>query len=170
MPSSFANTISAPKPILALILGLVLLMLASLQTGCGPREVKIATGAWPWVPTSMEVHGLSRFMVQDDEEILSLRVEFLDQDGDPAKYPGLLRIEIDPAGPNKSAESEVNFDLSDPEVNQMYWDHVSSTYRFKLTPDWDEPPLPSTAIRIRVFATLEGAPELNGGITLRRGR
>lgn len=167
MPTPSAIIILASKIISA---ALALTLVGGLQTGCGPREVKIATGAWPWVPTSMEVHGLSRFMVQDGEEILSLRVEFLDQDGDPSKYPGLLRIEIDPAGPNKSAESEASFDLSDPEVNQRYWDHVSSTYRFQLSPDWDEPPLPSTAIRVRVLAALEGAPELDSGVTLRRGR
>ena len=166
MSTSSANIISALKRTCAL----ALLLWGVLQIGCGPREVKIATGAWPWVPTSMNVHGLSRFMIQDDEEILSLRIEFLDQNGDPSKYPGTLRIEVDPAGSDEASEWEASFDLSDPEINQMYWDHVSSTYRFRLTPDWEEPPLPSTAIRIRVLANLEGAPELTGGITLRRGR
>ena len=147
-----------------------LLLLATLQVCCGPREVKIATGAWPWVPTSVELHGLSRFMVQNEEEILSLRVEFLDQDGDPAKYPGLVRIEIDPDGSNENVEIDFEFDLGDPDVNREHWDHVSSTYRFRLTPDWEEPPLASTAIRVRVIGTLEGAPDLSSGITLRRGR
>ena len=165
MPSLFANIV-APKSILLLVLS----TFASLQVSCGPREVSIATGAWPWVPTSMELHGLSRFMIQNEEEILSLRVEFLDQDGDPTKYPGSLRIEIDPAGPDEDAESKYEFDLSDPRVNKEHWDHVSSTYRFLLTPEWDEAPLASTAIRIRATATLEGAPDLDNGITLRRGR
>ena len=166
MSTPFANIVFVSK----LSFALSLLLLVSVQPGCGPREVSIATGAWPWVPTTMELHGLSRFMIQDGEEILSLRVEFLDQDGDPTKYPGLLRIEIDPAGPNKGEESDFEFDLSDPEVNQQHWDHVSSTYRFRLTPEWDEAPLASTAIRIRVISTLEGAPDLFSGITLRRGR
>jgi hypothetical protein len=166
MSITFSNIIFASK----LVLTLVLLLAAGFQAGCGPREVNIATGAWPWVPTTMELHGLSRFMIQDEEEILSLRVEFLDQDGDPAKYPGRLEVQIDPAGPDKDAESNFDFDLSDPEVNREYWDHVASTYRFRLTPEWDEPPLASTAIRIRVTATLEGAPTLSSGITLRRGR
>ena len=148
----------------------VLLMPIVLHVGCAPHEVNVATGAWPWVPVGIEVHGLSRFIVQDDEEILSLRVEFLDQDGDPTKYPGLIRIEVDPAGSDKDVERTFEFDLGDPEVNRENWDHVSSMYRFLLSLDWDEPPLASTAIRVRVFAALEGAPDLSGGITLRRGQ
>ena len=166
MPTTFSYPIFASK----FAVTLTLLLTALFQVSCGPREVSIATGAWPWVPTRMELHGLSRFMMQDGEEILSLRVEFIDQDGDPTKYPGRLEIQIDPAGPNKDAETDFDFDLSDPEVNREHWDHVASTYRFRLTPEWDEPPLASTAIRIRVTATLEGAPTLSSGITLRRGR
>ena len=147
-----------------------LLLPILIHSGCAPREVSVATGAWPWVPVGLEVHGLSRFIVENDEEILSLRVEFLDQDGDPTKYPGVVRIEVDPAGSDNDSERDFEFDLGDPEVNHENWDHVSSMYRFRLSPDWDEPPLASTAIRVRVFATLEGAPDLSGGMTLRRGQ
>ena len=155
---------------LKLLFTALLLLSTIAHVGCAPREVSVATGAWPWVPVGLEVHGLSRFIVEKDEEILSLRVEFLDQDGDPTKYPGMVRIEVDPAGSDKNSERDFEFDLGDPEVNEENWDHVSSMYRFRLSLDWDEPPLASTAIRVRVSATLEGAPDLSGGMTLRRGQ
>ena len=98
-----------------------------------------------------------------------MRVEFLDRDGDPTKFPGTLVIEVDPEGLPDEEERSFSFDLEDMQTNAEYWDHVTSMYRFKLTVDWSDPPLPSTPIRIRVEASVPNQPSLSDGITIRRG-
>ena len=127
------------------------------------------SGSWPWMPNAVELHGLSRFIATEDAEILSLRVEFLDQDGDPTKFPGEVVILITPDFASDSEKRRYNFDLSNLEINERYWDRVTSTYRFKIESSWEEPPLPSTPIRVQLKARLGEGPELKAGITLRRG-
>ena len=127
------------------------------------------SGSWPWVPNSVELHGLSRFIATEDSEVLSLRVEFLDMNGDSTKFPGEVVILVIPEFAPDSEKRRYNFDLSDLEVNERYWDRVTSTYRFKLESSWEEPPLPSTPIRVQLEARLADGQELNAGITLRRG-
>ena len=135
----------------------------------GCQKPQLYSGPWPWMPSEVELHGLSRFILSEDSEVLSLRVEFLDPDGDPTKFPGQVAFTIDPESAPDSEERRFSFDLSDLEVNERHWDRVTSTYRFKLEPDWEQPPLPSSRIRVRISATLEDGPPLQTGITLRRG-
>ena len=127
------------------------------------------SGTWPWVPNAVELHGLSRFIATEDTEFLSLRVEFLDQNGDPTKFPGEVVILVTPEFASDSEKRRYNFDLSELEVNERYWDRVTSTYRFKLESSWEEPPLPTTPIRVQLEARLGDGQELDAGITLRRG-
>lgn len=145
------------------------LLLACLVTGCGPTRSGLTGDNWPWGPTTLEIHGLSRFMEVDGEERLSLRIEFLDRDGDPVKFPGQLEIEVDPEGSFEEEERSFSFDLEDLKVNARYWDHVTSTYRFMLDMDWTEPPLPSTPIRVRAIANIPDQGTLANGITIFRG-
>ena len=145
------------------------LTLGSALTLSACQKPQRYIGSWPWVPNAVELHGLSRFMTTDDTEYLSLRVEFLDPDGDPTKFPGELVILITPDLAPDSEKRRFNFDLSDLEVNERYWDRVTSTYRFKLESSWEEPPLPSTPIRVQLKARLGDGPDLKAGMTLRRG-
>lgn len=138
-------------------------------TSCDSPGRGLTGDDWPWGATALEIHGLSRFLHRDGEEILSVRVEFLDKDGDPTKFPGLLEIDVDPEGILDEEERTFRFDLSDLKVNAEYWDHVTSTYRFQLQPNWDEPPLPSTPIRVRAIATISGEGRLSDGVTVHRG-
>lgn len=146
-----------------------LLMLGSVLALAACQKPQRTFGSWPWAPSAVELHGLSRFIASEDAEILSLRVEFLDPDGDPTKFPGELVILITPDLAPDSEKRRFNFDLSDLEVNERYWDRVTSTYRFKLESSWEEPPLPSTPIRVQLKARLGDGPDLKAGMTLRRG-
>ena len=151
-----------PAPsVLLLILGST-----ALLTAC--QKPVLYKGSWPWMPSEVEIHGLSRFIISEDEELLSLRVQFLDPDGDPAKFPGQVRFTIDPESAPDSEERRFSFDLSDLKINEEHWDRVTSNYRFKLDPQWEAPPLPSSPILVRVVATLDNGPELRTAITLRR--
>lgn len=145
------------------------LLLQAVPIGCSSPRQGLVGDDWPWGPTEVEIHALSRFIQRDDEEILSVRAEFRDRDGDPTKFPGSVMIEVDPEGLPDEEEREFTFDLTDVKTNAEYWDHVTMMYRFTLKPDWDEPPLPSTPIRIRIKATWDGHPDLLDGITVRRG-
>ena len=151
-----------------LLLPLLLICGSSLAlTAC--QKPQISSGPWPWMPSGVELHGLSRFIVTEDEEVLSLRIEFLDPDGDPTKFPGELDITVNPEPALDSMKRRFTFDLSDLKVNERHWDRVTSTYRFKLDMTWEEPPLPNTLIRVQVKARSEGGPDFKAGITLRRG-
>lgn len=148
---------------------MLLLILGStaLLTAC--QKPVLYKGSWPWMPSVVELHGLSRFIISEDMELLSLRVEFLDPDGDPVKFPGQVRFTIDPESAPDSEKRRFSFDLSDLKVNEQYWDRVTSNYRFKLDTQWEEPPLPSSPILVRVVATVDNGPELRAALTLRRG-
>jgi hypothetical protein len=143
-----------------------LLMLA-FQAGClGPQRP--VEGVWPWVPTEVEFHRLSRFVNRDGVELLSLRVEFRDVDGDPVKFAGTVLFKIEPESTLKQ-DWRFSFDLSNLKINAEHWDHVTSTYRFELKVGWDDPPLPDTGIRVQVSADSPETGLLEAGITVRRG-
>lgn len=161
-PQAFHSTIFGSAAVLGF---LIMLSFA----GCDSSRRGLSVGTWPWGPSEVEIHALSRFLKHHDEELLSVRVEFRDQDGDPTKFPGTLVIEVDPEGLPDEEERTFSFDLSDLKVNAEYWDHVTLMYRFELRADWSEPPLPSTPIRVRVIATIQDQPSLTDGFTVRRG-
>ncbi len=139
--------------------------LGSVACESGPRGV--SSTVWPWAPVGVEFHGLSRFVERNDVELLSLRLEFIDVDGDPVKFPGMVTFEVDP-------ETEIDetwtfeYDLSDLDENAVHWDRVTSTYRFELEVGWGDPPLPGTPIRVRVEAQSSETGGLKAGITVRR--
>ncbi len=147
---------------------LLLWATALLLANPGCQNSVVTNATWPWMPSQVELHGLSRFMLDADEELLSLRVLFTDGEGDPTKFPGLVTFTIIPESNLDSQKRTIEFNLADPEVNQLHWDRVTMTYRFKLDLEWSQPPLPGTPIRVRVLATLPGGAVFSSGITLRR--
>ena len=151
------------NPLIALT-GLWMLL---VQGGCLHPRAQIQ-GTWPWVPTAVEFHKLSRFVDRDGLELLSLRVEFLDVDGDPVKFSGTVLFKVEPESTLKD-DWRFSFDLSDLKTNAMHWDHVPSTYRFELDVGWDDPPLPETSIRVQISADSAETGLLEAGVTVRRG-
>ena len=146
------------------LLGLVLLL-----SGCGGGvNRQVPEGVWPWAPAEVKFHQLSRFLERDGVEILSLRIEFRDAEGDPVKFPGTVIIEVSPQ--NTLDESwTFTFDLSDLKTNASFWDHVTSTYRIELEIDWDDPPLPNTEIMVRISADSPETGLLSNSISAWRG-
>lgn len=135
--------------------------------GCESRPRGVASNLWPWAPVAVEFHDLSRFVDRNGVELLSLRLEFRDVDGDPVKFPGMVTLEVDP-------EIEIDetwtfeYDLGQLDINATHWDRVTSTYRFELEVGWTDPPLPGTPIRVRVEAESSETGRLEAGITVRR--
>ena len=146
---------------------LAALWMLVLQAGCLNTPPRIQ-GAWPWVPTDVEFHKLSRFVDRDGIELLSLRVEFRDVDGDPVKFSGTVLFKVEPESTLKD-DWRFSFDLSDLKTNAVHWDHVTSTYRFELDVGWDDPPLPETSIRVQISADSPETGLLEAGVTVRRG-
>ena len=99
--------------------------------------------------------------------MLSLRLEFIDVDGDPAKFPGSVTFEVDPET-DLDETWTFEYDLGVLDENAIHWDHVTSTYRFELEVEWEDPPLPDTPIRVRVNADSSETGQLQAGITVRR--
>ena len=146
------------------------LLLASLVTACGGAvNRKVPDGVWPWAPTEVALHKLSRFVERDGVEVLSLRIEFLDAEGDPVKFPGQLAIRVAPENSLNKSWS-YSFDLSDLGTNARFWDHVTSTYRIEIEVGWDDPPLPNNDIQIRVSADSAETGVLTTSMVTWRGR
>ena len=138
------------------------------MAAAGCQKSVVSNANWPWMPTEVELHGLSRFILDSDQELLSLRVAFTDAEGDPTKFPGVVSFTVIPESTLDSQKRTFSFDLSESEVNQRHWDRVTMTYRFKIDAQWSQPPLPGTPIRVRVLATLPSGVVFSSGITLRR--
>lgn len=143
------------------------LLFAVLAIGC-EDQLRQSRGIWPWAPTEVRFHRLSRFLDRDGVELLSLRVEFLDRDGDPVKFSGDVMFKVEPDSTLRE-DWRFSYDLSDLKVNARHWDHVTSTYRFEIEVGWDDPPLPETRIRVRITADSPETGQLEAGITVRRG-
>ena len=163
--SSYPSTMSLrPSSFRLALTGLLVL---AFQTGClGPQRP--IEGVWPWVPTEVEFHRLSRFIDREGVELISLRVEFLDVDGDPVKFAGTVLFKIEPESTLRQ-DWRFNFDLSNLEVNAVHWDHVTSTYRFEFEVGWDDPPLPDTSIQVQISADSPETGLLEAEIMVRRG-
>lgn len=148
-------------------LALTGLLVLVFQTGClGPQRP--IEGVWPWVPTEIEIHRLTRFIDRDGVELLSLRVEFLDADGDPVKFAGTVLFKIEPESTLRQ-DWRFSYDLSNLKVNAVHWDHVTSTYRFEFEVGWDDPPLPETLIEVQISADSPETGLLEAHINIRRG-
>ena len=149
---------------------IALIVLLLLTAGCAPSiNRRVPDGPWPWVPTEVSFHKLSRFIERDGVEQLSLRIEFHDAEGDPVKFPGQILIRVTPENTLDQSWT-YTYDLSDLQTNAEYWDHVTSTYRFELEIGWDDPPLPSNDIQIRISADSPETGPLTASMITWRGR
>ena len=106
----------------------------------GPTPRLVAeedTGAWPFWPTSLRIHPLTRLAIdtQTRQTIIEVRLEFLDPQQHTTKGVGQVRIDLATTG-NAAASSPPlatwSWDLRDPSVNRTLYDDVTRTYLLRL--------------------------------------
>lgn len=98
---------------------------------------EVETGQWPFWPTSLRVHPLTRLAVdtRTGQAIIEVRLEFLDPDQHTTKGVGQVRIDL--ATSNTAADSSPpiatwTWDLRDRSVNSALYDEVTRTYLLRL--------------------------------------
>lgn len=88
----------------------------------------VSANEWPFVPTTIRVHPLSRITVDATGlRRVELRIECRDAEGDSVRTIGLAAIRL-----GDGSVSEEALDLNDMRVNQETWDRVTRTYRQTL--------------------------------------
>jgi len=109
---------------------------------------------WPYWPTSMRVHPLSRVIRADAESpfgVLDLRLEASDADGIDGRAVGTITIELVARGRNaEPTRFEWTVDLADPAVNRRLFDTVTRTYHIRREFEWTASPAPGTMLQLNV--------------------
>lgn len=132
-------------------LTLTILLCCSLQ-GCSqrPGTGRIASGTttadWPFAPTSIRIHPISRIKMdrESGDAVVQARVELLDPDGFPTRGLGTLSLTLSGQsddGVMLMSQTQWECDLDDLELNRQYYDEVTRTYLIKLelSPRMDVP-------------------------------
>lgn len=144
----------------AKLLGAAVLAISPAIWGCTANRDSTPLGAgaidWPFRPSTVSIHPLSRADSDGADRSLLVMVEFQDQDGDPVKAIGRLLIEVScSVADPKNASFE--FDLFDQATNRRLFDPVTQTYRLRLERPWNTPPSPGSTVSIA--AALEVSPQ-----------
>lgn len=115
--------------------------------------------AWPFWPTSMRFHPLTRAVHEGsaNELVIEARIEFLDSDGETSKAAGQLTLQLyadvqSPSGPD--ALRTWNQDLRDLSINRQRYDDITRTYLFRL--EMDQTELPQGAQLRAFFLSIDG--------------
>jgi len=92
---------------------------------------------WPFWPQQMRVHPLSQFVKdrQTGTLLLEVRIEYSDAYGHVCKAYGEVVIALRDADPSHFDEKEIGSwaeDLTDLELNRVFFDDVTGTYLFRL--------------------------------------
>lgn len=149
-------------------------LMAAALTGCrGGRVLSGGTG-WPFAPASLRVHPLTHVALPrvnaplagapttaEQGAILEVYIELLDVDGFDTRGVGELRVQVSSRGDASLPNLEWTVDLRELDVNRMYFDWVTRTYRLPLVLDWPRPPRGGVAV-VEASLTLEGSGTLRG--------
>ena len=133
------------------------------------RSASQETVRWPYWPTSMRIHPLTRLVTDADSgrTFIEARIEFFDRDTHTTKGCGQLRIDlydlsgVTPRGPLATWE----MDLSDPATNLERYDDVTRTYLFTLDTELEE--LPAGPELRAYFLSADGRPLKEDQLRLR---
>ncbi len=131
--------------------GLCLCTALLIQAGCaststrrdpslGPVSVPVGTvndTGWPFWPNGMRIHPLTQFVNdrQTGELMIEARVEFTDPYGHTCKAFGQIELALHDADPeefNADPAGTWPEDLTDLELNQIYFDDVTGTSLLRL--------------------------------------
>lgn len=144
----------------ARVLAAAMLVMSPVLLGCPAKRDASPLGAgsiaWPFRPTSVSIHPLTRADSDGADRSVLAMVEFLDQDGDPVKAIGRLVIEVRCTAADPT-EASFDFDLFDQTTNRRLFDPVTQTYRLRLERPWTTPPSPGSTVVIA--AMLEVSPD-----------
>ena len=116
------------------------------QTPLSPRGKRAndlnVTAIWPFWPTSMSIHPLTRLTTeaQTGRTILEARVEFLDSQGNRSKAVGQMTLALYNLNDRAMPIHVWSQDLLDPGRNQQHFDIVTRTYLMRLELDPDKFP------------------------------
>lgn len=130
--------------------------------GCETIDLKggrtgdgVAADRWPFAPVSMRVSPFTsvRALEGDGGAELDLKVELLDQVGDPTKGVGEFRFELYAAGPNvelspRSPLYSWRASIATIKQNQAHYNATLRTYEFRLAMR----SVPEGQTPLRVFA------------------
>ncbi|MHC4947152.1 MAG: hypothetical protein ACYTG1_02665 [Planctomycetota bacterium] len=128
----------------------LLAALATLPAGCldaVPRDLGLqdpepppAGATWPYWPTHLRIHPLTRLAPAPDSTslVIEARVEFFDADDHTTRGVGRVRFALHEAGRSPELSLPIAswiHDLRDAAVNERHFDDVTRTYLFRLEID-----------------------------------
>ena len=138
--------------------------------GCTPRDNRqtpvsprgsaangvAVTAIWPFWPTSMSIHPLTRLTTEEQtgRAILEARVEFLDSQGNRSKAVGQMSLALYNADNRAQPVHVWSQDLLQPARNQQHFDVVTRTYLLRL--ELDPKTFPETAELRASFNSVDG--------------
>lgn len=147
-------TVFALQAVQSRRIGLVLCLCAGLltQAGCVTNGSGVGTGShaammtdggqaidtgWPFWPRRMRVHPLSQFVTDraTGKLLIEARIEFSDGYGHTCKAFGQIVIALHDADRSQFTAQEIAKwpeDLTDLDLNEVYFDDVTGTYLFRL--------------------------------------
>lgn len=121
------------------------------KLGRGPVDELPDIEGEPWRPRPAAVHVLqsTRFVYENDKNLLEARVELRDDMGDPVKAPGVFQIEVFPRLVT-SGQRLIHWDVPvlDRQDQRRHFDPITLAYRFQL--DVEDDRLFRRPIRVRV--------------------
>lgn len=160
---------------------LLIVITAALLASCHPTGVGSkapSTGgvigsdsAWPFWPTHMRIHPLTRLTRDaDDHIVLEAHIEFTDRDNSTSKAVGTLTLVLRdapgrPDDESAPAGSPFNQNLNDLALNRRQYDEVMRTYLFRLQIEPDQ--LPEHPVLWAYFVSADDV-ELKAQMPLRR--
>lgn len=125
---------------------------------------------WPYWPTSIRVHPLTRIREGDSgsAQVLDVRIEASDGEGLVTRALGTLELDL-VASPSSSSSQPVitawTFDLTDLAENMLRFDDVTRTYLLSLELPSD---LPTGTWRLAARLQVPGQHDLVASIDIRR--
>ncbi len=147
-PAAGTRTGPGRRSVLA---GLCLCAALLIQVGCVSRSSRqdpsrrlhpttvgpLTDTGWPFWPYDMRIHPLTQFMNdrQTGKLMIEARVEFFDPYGHTCKAFGQIEIALHDAEPDQFNANPIGTwpeDLTDLELNDIYFDDVTGTYLLRL--------------------------------------
>ncbi len=129
--------------------------------GCAPKvEPEIRPADWPYWPTAMRIHPLTRFVRSADDQLpaIEARIEFTDRDDDITKALGVLTIRLYDLPPDGGFERVIEqwvVDLGELGENRIRFEDITRTYLALLK--FDREPRLGTRLELRAsFVSING--------------
>ncbi|MHC5027192.1 MAG: hypothetical protein ACYTGR_10590 [Planctomycetota bacterium] len=130
---------SRPLPTIQFLIALQLALCGCQSGGTVGTDQPILEGdqamaIWPYWPTGMRIHPLSRIAIDlDGSTVIEARVEFTDRDAVTARALGFMRLRLYHRDNEIAAPiREWAVDLRSLDVNALRFDPVTRTYLIKL--------------------------------------